>query len=78
MGKFIADMITRVNMYASAWICTKTEMTSTKAVVGGEEALASSSTPPISRSSRASTLEELDIGLPMIEEGAEGETTATS
>ena len=64
-------------MYASAWICTKTEMMSTNAV-GGEEASVSSSTPPMSRSSRASTLEELDIGLPMIEEGAEGEAITAS
>ncbi len=51
-------------MYASAWICTKMEMTTTKAT-------SETSVPRTRTKSRSSTLEEIDLGLPMIEEGTE-------
>lgn len=51
----------RVNMYASAWICTKLETPSSP------KARKSPRSPTFTRS-RLSTLEEIDLGSPMIDD----------
>ena len=60
----IADVFisSRVNMYASTWICTKVEVQPEKQIGNLEKR------SPRSRGRRLSTLEEIDIGEPMIEE----------
>ena len=61
MRKNAKHSVHRVNMYASAWICTK------QAPPARVESPTKRRSPRILKSS-LSTLEEIDLGLPMVEE----------
>ena len=56
----------RVNMYASTWICTKTETTSSDLSNKVMAAFASAISKP-------NTLEEIDLGSPMVDQVVEAE-----
>ena len=58
----LTSISSRVNMYASTWICTKTE------VQLDLQSSRMEKRSPKSQGRRLSTLEEIDIGEPMIED----------